>query len=132
MKREMAQERSILFIQVIATIWEWEVGWWTLHRIVRDTCIKDQKDQSFADAQRLDIVESLDTINCTLLGITGNPFDIEAEVQLNIVTLGLDPPYDTGGSMKRYQERGFDDIRVERIGKYQPNECKIVSSPRTK
>jgi FAD synthetase len=100
--------------------------------IARDSRVAERKDLVMDERERRRLVEALAVVDEAVLGTEDDIYDILAEIDPDVVTIGYDQPYDTDEIERQQAERGFADVTVSRIGEYEPEDWETVSSSEIK
>jgi FAD synthetase len=97
--------------------------------IGRDSRMSERKDLFMHEDARRQVVDALAVVDEAILGSEGPIFDTVARVNPDIITLGHDQTFDIADLEATLAEHGHADVRVVRIGAFEPeSDDMIVSS----
>jgi FAD synthetase len=100
--------------------------------IARDSRVKERKELIMSEQERLELMDALEVVDEAWLGSEGKIYNILEEVTPDIITIGYDQPYDLDEIKEKQEEHGYYGIEVTRIGEYDPDDGKVVSSSEIK
>lgn len=96
--------------------------------IGRDSRMSERKDLFMHEDARRQVVDALAVVDEAILGSEGSIFDTVAQVNPDIITLGHDQAYDIDDLEAMLTERGYSDVRVVRIGAFEPASDEMIVS----
>ena len=96
--------------------------------IGRDSRMSERKDLFMHEEARRQVVDALEVVDEAILGSEGSIFDTVARVDPDIITLGHDQEFDVDELEATLTEHGHSDVRVVRIGAFEPTSDDLIVS----
>lgn len=101
--------------------------------ITRDSRMSERKNPFMHEAARRELVDALKVVDRALFGSEDSIFDTVKRIDPDVITLGHDQEFGVDELESMLTERGFSDVRVVRIGAFEPEHSDmIVSSSKIK
>lgn len=100
--------------------------------IASDERVAARKQLFMNEESRRAVVGALSVVDEAIVGNEGDIYAILDEVEPDVVTIGYDQDYDLEALREDVAARGYGDIEVRRIGRYEATEAERVSSSEIK